>query len=67
MSDKYMINVDLSTSWDWKINISETATNITANPITGSIPPQVVRGTLYQGTEDDDSIYLYGGTTSVVI
>lgn len=59
-----MINVNLSTSWDWKSNISETATNITVNPVTGSTPPQVVRGTLYQGVQGDDSIYLYGGTTS---
>lgn len=64
MSDEYMITVNLNTSWDWKANISETAVNITADPTTGSVPPQVVRGTLYQGTEDDDSIYLYGGTTS---
>ena len=64
MPDDYVVNVDLSTSWDWKTNISETSTNITANPTTGSTPPQVVRGTLYQGPEDDDSIYLYGGTTS---
>ena len=28
------------------------------------MPPQVVRGTLYQGAQDDDSISLYGGTTS---
>lgn len=56
--------MNLSTSWDWKSNISETATNITANPTTGSVPPQVVRGTLYQGSQSDDSIYLYGGTTS---
>lgn len=59
-----MVNVNISTSWDWKANISETATNITANPATGAVPPQVVRGTLYQGTRDDDRIYPYGGTTS---
>ena len=60
-----MINVNLSTSWDWKTNISETSTNITANPTTGSVPPQVIRGALYQGTRDDDRIFLYGGTTSL--
>lgn len=62
--DEYMINVNLSNSWDWKTNISETVSNITADPSTGSLPPQVVRGTLYEGTQNDDSIYLYGGTTS---
>ena len=64
MPDECMVNVKLSTSWDWKANISETSTNITANPTTGSIPPQVVRGALYQGAQNDDRIYLYGGTTS---
>lgn len=64
MPDEYMINVNLSASWDWRANISETAINITANPATGSIPPQVVRGVLYQGSGNDDQIYLYGGTTS---
>lgn len=64
IADEYVISVNLSNSWDWKTNISETASNITADPSTGSLPPQVVRGTLYQGTQNDDSIYLYGGTTS---
>ena len=64
IADEYMIKVNLSTSWDWKVNISEIASNITVYPSTGTLPPQVVRGTLYQGNEDDDRIYLYGGTTS---
>ena len=64
ITDEYMINVNLTSSWDWKKNISETASNITVDPSTGSLPPQVVRGTLYQGTQNDNSIYLYGGTTS---
>ncbi|KAL9070535.1 MAG: hypothetical protein Q9161_004832 [Pseudevernia consocians] len=64
IADEYMINVNLTSSWDWKKNISETASNITVDPSTGSLPPQVVRGTLYQGTQNDNSIYLYGGTTS---
>ena len=64
IADEYMINVNLSTSWNWKVNVSEIASNITADPSTGTLPPQVVRGTLYQGNQDDDRIYLYGGTTS---
>lgn len=60
----YMININLTSSWDWKNNISETTTNITANTDTGSLPPQVVRGTLYQGAPSDSRIFLYGGTTS---
>lgn len=58
-----MISVNLTFSWDWKVNISEKATNITANPNTGTLPPQAVRGTLYQGPSSDSNIYLYGGTT----
>lgn len=61
--DNQLIQVNLTSSWDWKTNISQTTTNITANPTTGSLPPLVGRGVLYQGPPDDDNIYLYGGTT----
>ena len=64
LADEYMINVDLSLLGLGLANISQSAFNITANPIIGSLPPQVVRGTLYHSSQDDDSIYLYGGTTS---
>ena len=64
LADEYMINVDLSLVGLGLANISESASNITANPTTGSFPPQVVRGTMYHGSQGDDSIYLYGGTTS---
>ena len=60
----FMINVDLTSTWDWKTNISETTTSITANPRTGSLPPRVVRGTPYQGALSDKRIFLYGGTIS---
>ena len=59
-----MISVDLTKSWDWRDNIIEKVTNITANPRTATLPPLVVRGTLFQGSANDDNIYLYGGTTS---
>lgn len=62
--DEKLIEVDLSTSWDWKTNISETAQNITANPRTGTFPPQAVRGAFFQGSGDDQNFYFYGGTTS---
>lgn len=54
----------MTRSWDWKTNVSETTRNITTDPSTGSLPPEMVRGALYQGPAGDDSIYLYGGTTS---
>lgn len=54
----------MTTSWDWKKNISQVLIEKAANPDTGTKPPQVVRGALYQGMSDDPNIYLYGGTTS---
>lgn len=64
MTDTYLVAVNMSTSWDWKQNISQSLIKKGANPKTGTRPPQVVRGALYQGMASDDSIYLYGGTTS---
>ena len=54
----------MNNSWDWKANISETALNKTANPKTGTNPPVLSRGAMYHGTDEDDCIYLWGGTTS---
>lgn len=42
------------------------AKNKTENPNTGTLPPTLVRGALYAGSEDDPNVYLYGGTTSYV-
>ena len=36
--------------------------NKTANPDTGTTPPTVVRGALYQGATSDTRVYMYGGT-----
>ena len=54
----------MTNSWDWKKNISEIAMDKGTNPNTGSNPPQVVRGALYQGSTTDSKVFLYGGTTS---
>ena len=54
----------MNNSWDWKVNVSETALNKTANPKTGTMPPVYVRGAMYHGTNEDNRIYLWGGTTS---
>ena len=66
LADEYMINVDLSLLGVGLAYESESTFNITASPITGFLPPQVIRGTMYQGSQGDDNIYLYGGTTSYV-
>lgn len=63
-TDNYLIAIDLSTSWDWKLNISENALVKKPNPSTGTSPPVLSRGALYHGTDQDNKIYLWGGTTS---
>ncbi|KAL9125788.1 MAG: hypothetical protein Q9217_005056 [Psora testacea] len=63
-SDTNLIAIDLTSSWDWKTNISENALDKDANPKTGTYPPLVSRGALYHGADADDNIYLWGGTTS---
>lgn len=52
----------MSTSWDWKSNVSIIKVNKTANPQTGTFPPLVGHAALYRGNESDNNIYLYGGT-----
>ena len=66
MADNYLIGVDTGSSWDWRTNISENSIVKAANPQTGIAPPQLVNGALFHGTEDDNNIYLFGGTTSYV-
>ena len=63
-TDNYLIRVDTGSSWDWKTNISENTIVKTANPQTGITPPVLANGALFHGTEDDNNIYLFGGTTS---
>src|SRR5579862_5208722 len=56
--------INMTDSWDWKTNVTESYIDKTKNPETGQGPPVIVRGVLYQGGSTDDNIYLYGGTTS---
>ncbi len=64
LADTYMINVDLTLVGLGLVSQSESAFSITANSTTEPLPPQVVRGTMYHGSQGDDRIFLYGGTTS---
>ncbi len=64
LADTYMIDVDLTLLGLGLASESEKAFSITPNPTTRPLPPQVVRGTIYHGSQGDDRIYLYGGTTS---
>ena len=64
MKDRYMIAIDLRSSWDWKKDIVELASLKKPDPKTHLIPPILSRAALYQGIADDTNIYLWGGTTS---
>ncbi|EAW07453.1 putative cell wall anchored protein [Aspergillus clavatus NRRL 1] len=59
-----LIEIDMTSSWDWKQNISIRAIPKKSNPKTGADPPVVVRGALYAGASSDQSIYQYGGAVS---
>src|ERR1700760_4208452 len=45
-----------------KVNITEIAIAKTANPKTGTYPPSLIGGAMFQGLEDVDEIYTYGGS-----
>ena len=56
----------MTESWDWKTNITELQLKKFKNQDTGTYPPSLIRGGLYQGLDDDSRVYLLGGTTSLV-
>jgi hypothetical protein len=62
--DTGLIKVDLTSSWDWRTNISIQAVPKRPNPRTGADPPVVVRGALYAGAPSGSRIHEYGGTVS---
>ncbi|KAF2145392.1 uncharacterized protein K452DRAFT_283752 [Aplosporella prunicola CBS 121167] len=60
--NQWLIRVDMSDSWDWKTNISDRRIEKTQNSGTGTYPPSLARGALFQGPQNDTKIYTYGGT-----
>ena len=64
--DNYLLEVDMSGPWNWRLNISETALakNETTQP--NVYPGPLVRGVLFHGGDQDPNIYAFGGTTSYV-
>jgi hypothetical protein len=63
--DEDIIAVNMSSSWDWKTNISIAATPKSVNPQTGTAPPSLVAGALFPGV-GETKIYTFGGRTSMV-
>lgn len=61
--NQYLIQVPTNYTWDWKCNITEIAHEKNVNPMTGSPPPIVIHGTVYEGLANDSRIWLFGGTT----
>lgn len=53
----------MSTSWDWKTNITETALSKTVALGTSNNVPVVQSGALFHGAPNDSQIYLFGGVT----
>jgi hypothetical protein len=62
--NELLVEVGMSDSWDWKTNISETALTKDANPNTGSSPPSLLEGAMFQGPAGDPLVYIFAGTTS---
>ncbi|ORY15499.1 hypothetical protein BCR34DRAFT_179054 [Clohesyomyces aquaticus] len=60
--NQFLLQVDLTTSWDWKGNLTYVALELSPNPQTGSSARASVRGAMYQGPANDSKVYIYGGT-----
>jgi hypothetical protein len=60
--NKLLISVPLSDSWDWKVNISQVGIAKSANPKTGTMPPSLIGGAMFQGSNNDDRVFTYGGS-----
>lgn len=62
-SDQYLVGVDMSDSWDWKVNITQKA--IVKSTSTGSLlsVPNSIRGAAFSAPREDPKIYIYGGST----
>jgi hypothetical protein len=63
-ADPFLLQLDLTTSWDWKTNISYITLEERPNPLTGtSVRKGSVLGAMFQGPANTSTIYTYGGTT----
>jgi len=61
-----MFAVNMTTSWDWKTNISEVVINRMTDTVTANPVPIVENAALFRSSENDSRIYLYGGATPAI-
>lgn len=60
----FLLQVDLSSSWDWHNNISWRSIDVVDNPKTGAhVRHAMVNGAMYAGPYNSTNIWTYGGTT----
>ncbi|KAH7392922.1 hypothetical protein BKA66DRAFT_509939 [Pyrenochaeta sp. MPI-SDFR-AT-0127] len=60
----FLLEVDLTKSWDWKTNITWIALEIESNPRTGDyVRHAMTSGAMYHGPYNTSSIWTYSGTT----
>ncbi|KAF2087703.1 hypothetical protein K490DRAFT_73631 [Saccharata proteae CBS 121410] len=58
-----LLRIEMSSSWDWKTDISELTIEKAKNSDTGTLPPSLTRGALFQGPANVTTIYSFGGTS----
>lgn len=62
--NSFLLQIDLSKSWDWKKNLTYIALAEQPNPNTGTlIRNGTIQGTMFRGPLNDSHIWTYGGTT----
>ncbi|KAF2086455.1 hypothetical protein K490DRAFT_44039 [Saccharata proteae CBS 121410] len=61
--NSYLVQIDMSKSWDAATNFSETVIGRFGNSSTGQNPPSVVRGGLYRGPANSTNLFTFGGST----
>ncbi|KAH8719221.1 hypothetical protein GQ44DRAFT_390314 [Phaeosphaeriaceae sp. PMI808] len=60
----FLLEIDLTESWDWKTNISWIALEVKNNPATGDyVRHAMTNGAMYHGPYNTSEIWTYSGTT----
>ncbi|KAF2093704.1 hypothetical protein NA57DRAFT_61407 [Rhizodiscina lignyota] len=61
-NNEYLIGVDMSDSWDWKVNVTEKAIPKTTPPSSLNSVPNMLRGAAFSAPANDPKIYIFGGS-----